>query len=191
MGNCLKNSVENSIENQPLISPDRHNESENSIDSINSVASPSPFPSSSLSLNSSPSPPPYLFMPLPPASPLSCPDEPSLPAAPIQRPIPVSTKNKMSVPVKKKCFLNELIIKVPEIKANYRWEKKKGEVFSPRKQRFNEERYEKHMKNPNVCQLCETLFPDNTYLQNLDEDEEKRYCFNCVKFLSGEKNKEY
>ena len=47
------------------------------------------------------------------------------------------------------------------------------------------------MKNPNVCQLCETLFPDNTYLQNLDEDEEKRYCFNCVKFLSGEKNKEY
>jgi len=97
----------------------------------------------------------------------------------------------MSMPVKKKRLLNELIIKVPEIKANYRWENRDVEVFSPRKQRFNEERYEKHMKNPNVCQLCETLFPDNTYLQKLDQNEETLYCFNCIKFLSGEKNEDY
>ena len=48
MGNCLKSSVEESIENQPLISSEEYNESidsEDSIDSVNSVASPSPFPS--------------------------------------------------------------------------------------------------------------------------------------------------
>jgi hypothetical protein len=184
MGNCLKNSVEESIENQPLISSVEYNQSIDYQDSLNSVSSPSPFPSSSLSTCSSVTPPPNLFMPTPRSQ------------TPVSESTPVSTKpntpeNKMSMPVKKKRLLNELIIKVPEIKANYRWENRDVEVFSPRKQRFNEERYEKHMKNPNVCQLCETLFPDNTYLQKLDQNEETLYCFNCIKFLSGEKNEDY
>ena len=125
-------------------------------------------------------------MPLPPQSPISLPRQ----LTPPPSPSPPPPENNMSLPVKKKRFLNELIIKVPEVRANYRWEKQNVKVFRLENNVLMRKDIEKHMKNPNVCQLCETLFPNNTYLQKLNQNEKTLYCFNCIKFLSGKKNED-
>lgn len=99
----------------------------------------------------------------------------------------------MSIPVQKKEVLSELVQRVPEIKANFRWKKLHQSQFkkvcSPRKHRFDQVKYVEHMLKPNVCQLCETLFPDETYLKTLDEDHDSaiKYCFMCQKFILGRK----
>jgi len=196
MGNCLNNkdAIE-PIENKPLL--------ENSVDStydslndINSVESPSWSLSSSIS--SSPTPPLHIFMSQPSSH--SSTPPPTPPPTPPTTPPPTPTKQRLiSLPVQKKQFLNELLIQVPEIKANYRFsENSEKRVFSPSKHRFDKKKYEEHMAKENVCQLCETLFPSSEYLKSFNlcdsnsspptiTSSDIKYCFNCIKFLSADK----
>ena len=110
---------------------------------------------------------------------------------PTPPPSPSVKNGVISFPVKKKKLLNELVKKVPEIKANFRWKSlhisQFNKVYSPKKYRFSQEKYIEHMLKANVCQLCETIFPDSSYLKilNKEDDPGVKYCLTCSKFLLG------
>jgi hypothetical protein len=173
MGNCIPKQNKNKKEEESFLLDDSDSDCRLTVASSISITL-----SDSISLPPTPPPTPPTTPRTPPPTPQTSPQTPPI---------------VMSIPVQKKEVLSELVQRVPEIKANFRWKKLHQSQFkkvcSPQKHRFDQVKYVEHMMKSNVCQLCETLFPDETYLKTLGEDHDSaiKYCFVCQKFILGRK----